>query len=232
MISSVFKIFQSKNEEIKNKIELKVQFLHGLEGDLLKEKQPYLEKRFIQCSTPSMKVSRWNIFYTNSFPRCLFRNLFKISKSGSECLKNCLKIQADAILKDQPGIIFGESWGGAIGLLLLAYGYWKGPIILIAPALIRFLRLAGEFDISTQDVLNKIDENNLGQNILLLHGEKDSTIPYKNSLEILEKVKGIEFISYKDGDHKLNFLIKDNSLTEIICNHYKKFIQNQKRMNE
>ncbi|KAL4493550.1 hypothetical protein ABPG72_004043 [Tetrahymena utriculariae] len=138
-------------------------FLHGLEGEMLKLKQYYLEKNFEKCITPYMKISRWNLFQQNSFPRELIRKKLNLQDAGYEYVQNCMQIQISALNKKKPEALVGISWGGGIGLLLLSQGKWQGPTVLMAPAITLFLEIVGERDFKIQDIYDKKKYIKLGQ---------------------------------------------------------------------
>ena len=50
-------------------------------------------------------------------------------------LRTCAQLQRRAIQRLKPDIVVGSSWGGAVALQCLHSGYWRGPTLLLAPAI-------------------------------------------------------------------------------------------------
>ncbi|KAL4444713.1 hypothetical protein ABPG74_015921 [Tetrahymena malaccensis] len=144
-----------------------------------------------------------------------------ILDAGYECVQNCMKIQINALNESKPDTLVGISWGGGIGLLLLSQGYWQGPTVLMAPAITRFLEVVGERDFQIQKIFDNINTQNLGRKLLIVHGDKDFTIPYAKSVEIVKQIQGSQLLTIPNGSHYLNNIHSPPiELKQIIYDHY------------
>jgi alpha/beta superfamily hydrolase len=90
--------------------DLRVLFIHGLEGSPEGAKAVYLAERFA-AHTPRMQ--------TADFPRCV-------------------ELQKRMLRDHVPHVVVGSSFGGAVALTLLQSGAWAGPTLLLAPAIDAF----------------------------------------------------------------------------------------------
>eukprot|EP01099_Mayorella_cantabrigiensis_P005925 TRINITY_DN4847_c0_g1_i1.p1 TRINITY_DN4847_c0_g1~~TRINITY_DN4847_c0_g1_i1.p1 ORF type:complete len:248 (+),score=70.84 TRINITY_DN4847_c0_g1_i1:30-746(+) len=91
--------------------KLRVQFIHGLEATIKGQKAQYLRTKFTNTAILQMDTSSPN---------------------------DCLKQQIECLKTFQPDVIVGSSFGGALALELMALGFWKGPVVLLAPAITFF----------------------------------------------------------------------------------------------
>ncbi|EWS74061.1 alpha/beta superfamily hydrolase (macronuclear) [Tetrahymena thermophila SB210] len=200
-------------------------YVHGLESGFNGSKHRYLQNSFQKCYYVSMNMSLWNIQKKNSLLRNLCTNFFRPSRAAEESLKGCLKIQEDELKVNKPDIILGSSWGGGIGLLMVSEGIWDGPIVLCCPALKYLLDKVGQTPkYKWNEIVDRINQKNLGKNIVIIHGTKDKTIPYQNSVDCSKQIKDCQLITIENGDHKLNdYIIKNDRLKGIMYDLYKKY---------
>jgi hypothetical protein len=91
--------------------ELKILFVHGLEGSPQGRKAKLFDHHFT-AHTPRMETSDF---------------------------AGCVRQQAEALTSFCPDILAGSSFGGAVVVALLGQGVWRGPTLLLAPATLRFL---------------------------------------------------------------------------------------------
>jgi len=47
---------------------------------------------------------------------------------------SCAELQREAIAEFQPDAVVGSSWGGLVALRCMELGHWRGPSVLLAPA--------------------------------------------------------------------------------------------------
>lgn len=86
--------------------ELRVQFIHGLEGSPSGRKARLLAEHFV-ASTPAMDTSDFEA---------------------------CVQLQADEAERFAPEVLAGSSFGGGVAVALLQRGLWRGPTLLLAQA--------------------------------------------------------------------------------------------------
>jgi hypothetical protein len=60
-----------------------------------------------------------------------------MSQALRKSLEACVELQREAIIREQPDIVVGSSWGGAVAVELMRAEIWRGPTILLAPAVHR-----------------------------------------------------------------------------------------------
>ncbi|NNF60572.1 MAG: hypothetical protein HKN06_04485 [Gammaproteobacteria bacterium] len=89
---------------------LKVQFIHGLEGSPFGIKSQLLQQEF-DAITPAMDTGD-----------------FEAS----------VRLQADQLAARPPDLLIGSSFGGAVALALLQRGLWSGRTLLLAQAGLRY----------------------------------------------------------------------------------------------
>lgn len=88
---------------------LRVQFIHGLEGSPQGSKARVLAEHF-DAKTPAMD--------TRDF-------------------EASLRVQSEALRSFRPDVLVGSSFGGAVALALLQRELWQGPTLLLAQAALR-----------------------------------------------------------------------------------------------
>jgi len=86
--------------------EIRVQFIHGLEGSPQGRKARLLAEHFV-ASTPAMDTSDFEA---------------------------CIRVQVEEIERFGPEVLAGSSFGGAVAVALLERGLWRGPTLLLAQA--------------------------------------------------------------------------------------------------
>lgn len=91
--------------------DLRVQFVHGLEGSPEGRKARYLSERF-EALTPDMDTSDFEA---------------------------CVRLQSEVLATHRPRVLIGSSFGGAVVVRLLADGVHAGPALLLAQAAQHFL---------------------------------------------------------------------------------------------
>ena len=89
--------------------EIRVQFIHGLEGSPQGAKARLLAQHF-DCLTPAMDTSDFEA---------------------------CVALQAEVIRSFEPDLLVGSSFGGAVAVELLRRGVWRGRTLLLAQAALK-----------------------------------------------------------------------------------------------
>jgi predicted esterase len=90
--------------------ELRVQFIHGLEGSPHGNKARLLAQHF-EARTPAMDTSDF---------------------------ESCVALQSEVARAFEPRVLVGSSFGGAVAVALLSRGLWSGPTLLLAQAALRY----------------------------------------------------------------------------------------------
>jgi predicted esterase len=153
---------------------MRVQFLHGLESSPQGNKARYLAARF-ETLTPAMDTSDFAA---------------------------CLEQQAAAIAAFRPDVVVGSSFGGALAVLLLVQGRWRGPTLLLAQAAARF-----DPDLALPE----------GAPVLLVHGTHDEVIDIEGSRRLARTgTPGrVRLVEVEDG-HRLDTLLEGERLAELV----------------
>lgn len=86
--------------------ELRVQFIHGLEGSPQGRKARLLAEHF-DARTPAMDTADFEA---------------------------CVRLQAEEVSRFEPDVLVGSSFGGGVAVALLQRGLWRGPTLLLAQA--------------------------------------------------------------------------------------------------
>ena len=153
---------------------LRVQFVHGLEGSPTGAKAMYLDKRF-DAVTKGMDTSN-----------------FEAS----------VALQAEEIDAQEPDVLVGSSFGGAVVLAMLQRGMYTGPTLLLAPAYRHY------------GIDGKIPE---GVRVLIVHGTRDSTIPIDDSRTLARTgSKGSVALVEVDDEHALRSLLETDELALLV----------------
>lgn len=216
-------------------------FLHGLESGTTGRKARYLQEKYpAQVCIPDLHMSLWRPDRTNGVFRSAMRIAYArpyllmtnwrqlLQQSVLESLARC----ADSAVNELRGavdqshrLVIGSSWGGAVALHLLARGDWKGPALLIAPALKKALLMCGSNndDPARQQIAawyKGINQNLAGadenRKIIVVHGDSDDTVPLADSKELCEAINA-ELIVVPAGTHRLNdYLLQQNKFQELV----------------
>jgi alpha/beta superfamily hydrolase len=153
----------------------RVQFVHGLESGPLGSKARYLAEHFPDALTPEMNTKD-----------------FEAS----------VRVQLDALSEKAPDVLVGSSFGGAVAVALLQRGLWKGPTLLLAPAVKHF------------GLEPRLPEN---VRVLIVHGTRDDVVDIETS-RVLARTGSenlVEMIEL-DDEHRLKSVLETELLTELV----------------
>ncbi len=153
---------------------MKVQLIHGLEGSPTGAKAQYLARHF-ELSAPAMD--------TGDF-------------------QGAVATQAAFAVAYQPDVLVGSSFGGAVALVLLQRGLWRGPTLLLAPA-------AGHFGVEA-----RVPD---GVRVTIVHGTRDEICPVEWSRALARTgspalVRLVEV----DDEHRLALLLEGEALADFV----------------
>jgi len=117
-----------------------------------------------------------------------------------EIMMKTLAIQVAELENVQPDVLIGSSWGGAIALVCIAKGHYKGPVVLVAPALRRICELGAQID--WEEIYDAVAKS--GCQIVVYHGTADNVIPFGHSEELRERCANVTLVPVEGGDHRLD----------------------------
>lgn len=92
-------LVENRDDGLKEKYKLKIQFFHGIQNRPIGAKTKYLQNRFTQVESADMEMSIFSLFKKNSIMRSLFRNGLHMNRAAVDSLDRCLEIQRQKILQ-------------------------------------------------------------------------------------------------------------------------------------
>ena len=154
---------------------IRVHFIHGLDGSPNGSKARHLALHF-DAVTPVMD--------TSDFEGCVARHAALLSAS------------------EDPGVLVGSSFGGAVAVALLQRGHWAGPTLLLAPAALLY-GLPAELP--------------RGVPVWIVHGSGDDVVPPEHSrrLAAVGDPAHVRLIEV-DDDHSLHASVEDGSFVNWV----------------
>jgi predicted esterase len=182
---------------------LSVVFLHGLESSLdpngfpIGRKARYLREHF-DAVTPALDTSEAPAIAA----RCDLADMpFRYPFSGYEEAFATPLARAREAISPTARLIVGSSFGGAVALRLLHEApYWQGAVLLLAgagPKLTPYSTLPA------------------GVRIVLVHGKKDTAVPFEESVALAATSATAELIAVDDG-HRLASVVDNGWLGELV----------------
>ncbi len=153
---------------------IRLQFIHGLEGSPQGTKAQLFSRHF-DAYTPAMDTSDfWG----------------------------CVELHERVLGEFQPQVLVGSSFGGAVAVALLHRGSWKGPTLLLAPAVFHY------------PVPRHLPP---GVPVWIVHGRNDTVVRIEDSRQLAntgspELVRLIEV----DDDHALNRTVQQSELVRLV----------------
>lgn len=153
---------------------LRVQLIHGLEGSPSGAKARYLARHF-ELVAPAMD--------TGDFA-------------------GAVATQAAALGAQRPDVLVGSSFGGAVALVLLQRGLWRGPTLLLAPA-------GGHFALEP-----RLPD---GVPVTIVHGTRDEICPIEWSRALGRSGSpGLVELVEVDDEHRLASLLDGEALANFV----------------
>lgn len=125
----------------------------------------------------------------------------------------CVDVAQRALHGSAPDVIVGSSWGGAIAAELVLLGAWKGPTVLLAPALSSIDRKTLRGDAQTR--VERLQALSKEVPIVIFHDPSDTVIPHADSVALADN-SNIELRSVDAGGHRLLPLVLDGELAAAL----------------
>eukprot|EP01084_Bolivina_argentea_P082204 148847_1 len=142
-----------------------------------------------------------------------------LSKALKSTFESAIEIQKQAIIKYNPDLIIGSSFGGAVTIELIRRQKWNKPTILLAPGYTKVMSYIhyNVSDISNALYLMKLNTYSNNKNILIIHGDKDTAIELKDSQKIQNINKDIMDLQIiPNEDHNLHQIAQNGQLSNIV----------------
>jgi pimeloyl-ACP methyl ester carboxylesterase len=154
--------------------DLRVLFVHGLESSPGSAKSLYLS-RFFDAETPAMDTSNF---------------------------EGAVAHQARRLKEFGPDVLVGSSFGGAVALALVGRGFFRGGVVLLAPAHRHF------------GVEERIPPRTP---VVIAHGVKDDVVSIEGSRALAQTgTPGyVELVEVDDG-HRLATLLEGDQLASMV----------------
>ena len=159
-------------------------YIHGLEGDPRKPtgKGGYMLQTFGR-SGPKMPAK------------------FEGTLGRPSCFEACFDIMSDHLRINPTSVLVGSSFGRGITMALLQRGLWRGPIVLLAPAIKRY-----QFDLKFPD----------GVHAIIIHDPSDDIISYADSIELQAANPKTCELWESDGGHRLSTIRQNGTLERAV----------------
>lgn len=153
---------------------LRVQLIHGLEGSPTGAKAQYLGRHF-ELRAPAMNTGD-----------------FRAS----------VRAQAEALREFAPEVLVGSSFGGGVAVALLESGDWRGPTVLLAPA-VGYVGVAPVLP--------------AGVPVTIVHGTRDDVVPIEDSRALARSgTPSLVTMLEVDDEHRLSSLLDGDRLAKLV----------------
>eukprot|EP00727_Mastigamoeba_balamuthi_P002055 m51a1_g11847 hypothetical protein (686) ;mRNA; f:478277-481218 len=163
---------------------IRVVYLHGIKGSVVGTKALYLSTQFA-LHAPSLPT--WNPFAS-------------------------LLAAVRAIQEWSPHVVVGSSYGAALLVWLMQRGEWRGPAVLISPA----IGLALPFNVWLPQTAP----------VAILHGTRDTLVPLDHSRMLAATAGGMAELIEVDDEHPMNRITTDEEgiprLRDVVVDLYNK----------
>lgn len=165
---------ETLNDKSLRRDSLRVQYIHGLGGSPEGVKASYLAEHFITLA-PEMDTSNF---------------------------EGAVRAQGEALIGFRPDVLVGSSFGGAIALVLLQRSVFRGPTLLLAPA------------ITAYDIEPRIPDNVF---VHIVHGTQDDVVNIEDSRALSQTgSNGMVTLFEVEDTHRLPSLVESDRLGRLI----------------
>jgi predicted esterase YcpF (UPF0227 family) len=141
----------------------------------------------------------------------MLRKRAVLGQALQKSFEACVEIQRQAILREEPDIVVGSSWGGAVAVELMRTGAWMGPSVLLAPAVHRVCVKTQQG--TGQDIARQL--HGRSAKTIIFHDPSDDTVPYRDSEELALNAQ-MELRAVDAGGHRLLGLLTSGKLAEAL----------------
>lgn len=129
-----------------------------------------------------------------------------IRTAVKKSLENNIEIAYSQIVKHEPKVLIGSSWGGSVVLNLIQRGLWNGHTILIAPAFYNVNKVVYNNEKDKIKEFRLSEHKNLNGKIIIYHSIDDEVIPYEDSEYLCGITGGFNEDSQEGKNHHSNFV--------------------------
>lgn len=171
-------------DQITNAGALAPLYIHGLEGGPLGNKGTFIRDLYGRLG-PDMPA--------HADPDQITRR--------PRCFETCYELARAELEAHPASVLVGSSFGGAITLALLQRGAWSGPVVLLAPAAVRY-----ELDPALPS----------GCHAIIIHDPNDDLVPYSDSELIARSNPCAVELWSSDGGHKLKTITHNGLLKRAV----------------
>lgn len=155
--------------------KIRVQFIHGLEGSPQGTKAQLFARHF-DARTPAMDTSDFSA---------------------------CVALHEQVLREFQPHVLVGSSFGGAVAVALLHRQAWRGPTLLLAPAVFHY------------PVPRALPE---GVRVWIVHGRQDNVVPIEESRMLAATGSpGLVRLIEVEDDHSLSNTVARSELVRLVA---------------
>lgn len=163
-------------------------------------------------------VETW-VNYANAY---LLKNNKKIILTGISMGASTVLMASNIPMDNVKGIIADCPYSSPKEIILNTIKNMKINEKAFSPFVDMSAFIFGHFKMNDSTAIKSVKDAKYP--ILLIHGEKDSFVPYSMSEQIKSANENIEFYSFKDADHGLSYLVDTNRYMEIVNNFIDKIL--------
>ncbi len=157
-------------------------YIHGLESGPHGSKATYVRERFAG-SAPAMP------------------SRYEGHRRRPECFEPSVEVAAAHVRERGASILVGSSFGGAVTMTLLQRGVWRGPVVLLAPAIALY-----ELDLVLPE----------GCSAIVIHDPADDVVPYEGMEAFVRANPDRAELWASTGGHRLSTIIERGVLARAI----------------
>lgn len=149
-------------------------------------------------------------------PMIILSKKYLIRNAVKKSLENNIDIAYSNIVKHEPKVLIGSSWGGSVVLNLIQRGLWNGHTILIAPAFYAVNKVVYNNEKSKIKEFRLSEVKNLNGKIIIYHSIDDEVIHYEDSEYLCGISRNYKELSQIENDYNSNYIgTYTNGLIEL-----------------